>query len=150
MAVEHVRGAEIVHARIEDLDLGRRFDAALLASNLLSVEPEQRRAFLETCRRHADVVLIETVPLAWEPRPGPRHLGEVTAWTHVERIEAGVAHGTVEYEARGRRRTHEFAMRVFADERELAAALGEAGLRLERWLERERGWFVARAARARA
>jgi SAM-dependent methyltransferase len=34
--LEHVRDAETVRARIEDLELGRRFDAVLLASNLLS------------------------------------------------------------------------------------------------------------------
>ena len=38
--LEHVRDAETVCGRIEGLDLGRRFDAALLASNLLSVEAE--------------------------------------------------------------------------------------------------------------
>jgi SAM-dependent methyltransferase len=143
-----VRDAEVVHARIEELDLGRRFDAALLASNLLSAEPEQRRAFLRTCRRHADVALVETLPLGWRPRKGDAALGEVTARTHVGRFEAGVAHGHVEYEAHGRRWTHAFAMHVFSDEAELDAALREEGWRLERWLDRARGWFVATAAPA--
>jgi SAM-dependent methyltransferase len=144
-----VRDAEVVHARIEELDLGRRFDAALLASNLLSVEPAQRRAFLRTCRRHADVALIETLPLGWRPKKGDAPLGEVTARTHVGRFEAGVAHGHVDYEAHGQRWTHEFAMRVFADEPQLDAALREEGWRLQRWLDRERGWFVATTAPAR-
>jgi SAM-dependent methyltransferase len=144
-----VRDAEVVHARIEELDLGRCFDAALLASNLLNAEPEQRRAFLRTCRRHADVVLIETLPLGWRPREGDTTVGEVTARTHVGRFEAGVAHGHVDYEARGRRWRHAFAMRVFADEAELEAAFREEGWYLERWLDRERGWFVARTPPAR-
>jgi hypothetical protein len=38
-------------------------------------------------------------------------------------------------------------MRVFADEGELAAALAECGWVLDRWLDRDRGWF--RAVRAR-
>ncbi len=139
----HVRGAEVVQARIEGLDLGRRFDAVLLASNLLSTEPAQRRAFLETCRRHADLAVIETLPLGWMPREGVAELGEVTTSTRVERIEGGVVHGVAEYEARGQRWAHPFTMRVFADQAELEAALAEGGLRFERWLERDRGWFVA-------
>lgn len=137
--------AERAHARIEELDLGRRFDAVLLASNLLSTDPEQRRAFLACCVRHAEVVVVETLPLGWRPREEPGTLGEVTARTVVERIEDGVVYGSVVYEARGRTWTHAFAMRVFADEDELAAALHEGGLVLDRWLDRDRGWFVARA-----
>jgi SAM-dependent methyltransferase len=144
--LEHVRDAEKVRARIEGLDLGRRFDAVLLASNLMSTEPPQRRAFLETCRRHADVVLIETLPLGWTPKEGEAALGEATTSTRVDQIEDGVVYGAVEYEARGKTWVHEFAMRVFADQPELDAALAEGGLRFDRWLDRERGWFVATGA----
>jgi SAM-dependent methyltransferase len=107
----HVSDAETVCARIEGLELGRRFDLALLASNLLTVEPLQRRAFLETCVRHADLVVVEM-------------------------------HGEVSYRAGEASWSHAFAMRAFADEDELAAALADGGLRLERWLDRGRGWFV--------
>src|SRR5579862_1586326 len=65
----HVRDAEAVEARIEGLDLGRRFDAVLLASNLLS-DDGARTAFLETCARHSDVVVVETLPIAWQPPVG--------------------------------------------------------------------------------
>jgi hypothetical protein len=34
-------------------------------------------------------------------------------------------------------------MHVFADEAELEHALAESGWRLERWLDRDGGWFVA-------
>jgi SAM-dependent methyltransferase len=140
----HVGDAQTVCARIEALDLGRRFDAVLLASNLLSVDPEQRRAFLETCRRHAEVVVVETLPLGWQPQDGERQIGDVVSRVRVERFEGGVAHGSVEYRADGGRTwTHEFAMHVFADEQELRGALAEADLELARWLDRERGWFVA-------
>ena len=77
-----VRGAETVQARIETLELGRRFDAVL-----------------------------------------------------------GLVHGEMEYEAEGMHWRHSFAMRVFADDAELEAALAEAGLRLERRLDAR--WFVA-------
>ena len=143
----HVRDVETVCARIEGLDLGRRFDAVLLASNLLTTEPEQRREFLETCRRHADVAVVETLPFGWDPRARATQIGEVATSMHVERIEDGVVHGSVDYEARGKRWRQEFAMRVFADQAELDAALMEGGFRFDRWLNPERGWFVATTRR---
>jgi hypothetical protein len=133
--LEHVRGAETVCARIEEIDLGRRFDAVLLLSNLLTVEPEQRRAFLDACARHGDLLVVETLPLGWQP-PESESL-------RIERVDDGVVHGEVLYDGGW---SHPFAMRVFADEDELAEALGE--WRLDRWLDRGRGWFTAvRAAR---
>jgi SAM-dependent methyltransferase len=139
--LSHVDGAETVEAQIEGLDLGDRFDAVLLASNLVTAEPEQRRAFLETCRRHADLVLVEGLPLGWSPEDGERTLGEVVSRLRVHRVEDGVVHGEMEYEAGSETWRHPFTMRVFADEAELGAALAEAGLRLERRLDPR--WFVA-------
>jgi SAM-dependent methyltransferase len=139
----HVRDAETAQAQIEGLDLGRRFDAVLLASNLVTAEPAQRRAFLETCRRHADVVVCEGLPLAWSPEDGETVLGEVVSRLHVESVEDGLVRGEMEYESDGETWRHSFEMRVFADEAELSAALAEAGLRLERWLDAR--WFTARA-----
>jgi SAM-dependent methyltransferase len=145
----HVEKAETICGRIEELDLGRRFDAALLASNLISAPVEQRRAFLDTCRRHADLVIVEGLPLAWSPQDGETQLGDVHSRSRIERIDSGVVYGRVEYEAGGRRWQHSYAMRVFADRDELDAALAEAGLRLERWLDNEGGrWFVAVGSRA--
>jgi SAM-dependent methyltransferase len=144
----HVRDAETVCARIEDLDLGRRFDAVLLASNLLTTEAEQRRAFLDTCRRYADVVVVQTLPVGWDPRARPTQIGEVATSMDVERVEDGVVHGAVNYEARGKRWRQDFAMRVFADQAELDAALAAGGFAFDRWLDRERGWFVATASPA--
>ena len=137
----HVRDAETVQARIEGLDLGRRFDAVLLASNLVTAEPTQRRAFLETGRRHADLVICEGLPLAWAPEDSESMLGDVLSRLHVGSVEDGVVRGEMEYEAAGERWRHSFAMVVFADDGELGAALAEAGLRLERRLDAR--WFVA-------
>jgi SAM-dependent methyltransferase len=139
----HVRDAETVRAEIEGLELGRRFDAVLLASNLVNAEPARRRAFLETCRRHADLAVVQGLPLAWSPENGERRLGDVLSRLRVERIEDGVAHGEMDYEAEGETWRHSFAMRVFADDAELDAALAEARLRLERRLDES--WFTARA-----
>src|SRR5579862_189736 len=131
----HVREAETVQAQIEGLELGRRFDAVLLASNLVNADPPRRRAFLETCRRHADLVVVQGLPLGWSPEDREAALGDVVSRLRVERVAGGVVHGAMEYEAGGRTWRHPFAMHVFAGEAELAAALGEAGLRIERRLE---------------
>lgn len=139
--LEHVRDAETVQASIEGLELGRRFDAVLLASNLVNAEPEQRRAFLETCVRHGDLVVVEGLPLGWSPEDRETRLGEIFSRLQVERIENGVVHGAVEYEAGGETWRHAFAMRVFGGDAELDAALAEAGLRLERRLDAR--WLVA-------
>jgi|SRR4051794_37210911 SAM-dependent methyltransferase len=136
-----VRGAEAVQAQIEGLELGRRFDCVLFASNLVNAEPPSRRAFLETCRRHADLVIIQGLPLAWSPADREAALGDVVSRLHVDRVDGGTVHGVMEYEAHGDTWRHSFAMRVFADDEELDAALAEAGLRLERRLDRS--WFVA-------
>jgi SAM-dependent methyltransferase len=132
----HVRDAATVCARIEELELGRRFDAALLLSNLFTVAPPQRRAFLDACARHADVVVVETLPLGWTP--------VTTESLRIDRIEAGVVHGEVFYEGGW---SHAFSMRVFADEEELRAALADAAWQLDRWVDRARGWFTAVRAR---
>jgi SAM-dependent methyltransferase len=140
----HVEGAELVCAQIEQLRLERRFDAVLLASNLITAEPPQRRAFLETCRRHSDLVIIEGLALGWQPNGGETRLGDVHSQLRVARVAGGVVHGEVRYRAGPLRWTHAFSMRVFADRAELDAALAEAGLRFDRWLDGDRGrWLVA-------
>jgi SAM-dependent methyltransferase len=140
----HVDGAETVCARIEELELPRRFDAVLLASNLINSDPETRRSFLATCCRHSDVVVVEGLPLAWPAQDGESQLGEIASRLRIDRVSGPVVHGTVEYVSGSRRWTHEFAMHVFADEGELAALLAESGLRLDRQLDGEKGrWFVA-------
>jgi SAM-dependent methyltransferase len=139
--VEH---AETICAQIENLDLRRRFDAALLASNLITAPDAQRQAFLETCKKHADIVVVEGLELGWHPEDGETKLGDLTSRLRVERIDGGVVHGVVEYATSARSWRHAFAMRVFSDRDELDDALAAAGLRLDKWLDRDGGrWFVA-------
>jgi hypothetical protein len=59
-------------------------------------------------------------------------------------VDDGVVRGEVQYEVEGETWRHSFAMRVFAEEAELGAALAEAGLRLDQRLDAR--WFVAVAA----
>ena len=140
----HVGNAETIRARIEDLELGRRFDAVVLASNLINAPADMRRAFLATCRRHSDLVVVEGLPLGWQPGDRATQLGAVTSTLRVERQEGSVVNGTVEYMSGSRRWLHKFAMHVFADEDELGAALSEASLRLDCWLDGDEArWFVA-------
>jgi SAM-dependent methyltransferase len=144
----HVTGAETVEARIEELDLGRQFDAALLASNLVNTESaELRRAFLRSCARHADLVLIERLPPQWEPSSERTRIGDVESWLEEVLRDGDVVRAVACYAADDRRWRHPFAMRVLDDDA-LEAALAEAGLRLDRFLD-ERGLWVA-ATRARA
>lgn len=131
-------------ARIEGLDLGRRFDSAVLASNLINAHAKVRREFLATCRRHSDRGIVEGLPLSWQPEERESQLGVVTSRLRVARVEGPVVHGTIECARGSRRWRHRFAMRVFADQDELGAALAEVGLRLDRWLDEEKQrWFVA-------
>lgn len=139
--------AERLRADIELLDLGRRFDAALLASNLVNTEsPQLRRAFLTCARRHAETVVIERLPPDWEPRAEPSRLGELETWLEEVRIEGDVVRATVVYEAADGRWRHAFAMRRLDDDA-LATALAEAGLALDRFLDERRAWVVATPAR---
>jgi SAM-dependent methyltransferase len=65
----HIRAAELVCARIQDLALGRTFDVVLLASHLLNVpDAGIRQALLRTCARHlaaAGCVIIQHHPPQW-------------------------------------------------------------------------------------
>ena len=142
-----VEGAERVRADIETLELGRRFDAVLLASNLVNAEgDEQRRSFLEACRRHvADdgVVVIEGLPLGWRPKSEDSLLGDIVSRVADVVAEGDLVQGVAEYERGDERWRHPFTMRVF-DEDGLGAALAEAGLELDRFLDDSRSWLVAR------
>lgn len=142
--LDRVEDAETVCARIEGLDVGRRFDAVVLASNLINAPPELRTAFLATCSRHSDRVVVEGLPLGWLPKEGETEMGSVSSRLSVERVEGQVVHGNVEYTSGSHQWHHTFAMHVFADADELGAALTEAGLRLDHWLDGPNGrWFVA-------
>jgi SAM-dependent methyltransferase len=144
----HVRAAETVCARIQDLSLGRRFGAVLLASHLINADDEIRRAFLETCRRHvADdgCVIIQQHSPSWfeDARDGEvTRDGVIMRLRDVSRPAPNLVSATVEYVTGDRRWTQTFTtMRL--DEAELAAALAAAGLRLDRYLTEDHGWFRA-------
>jgi SAM-dependent methyltransferase len=145
----HVRGAETVLADIEDLDLGRSFDAVLLASTLINFpDVRTRAALLATCRRHVrpgGAVLIERRnPATFSAiRPGPA--GEEAGIRHVVesvRHEGRLAHIVLRSEATDGVWTQSYTHELI-DDAQMAEALAAAGLQLVRWLDSPRRWALA-------
>jgi SAM-dependent methyltransferase len=144
----HVRDADVVCARIEELDLTRRFACVLLMSQLVNVaDDDQRRAFLLTCARHvaADgVVIVERHEPDWRPDAGRRSERDGVAFSLEEvRADGGLVAATVRYEADGKTWRHAFVARLLDDD-ELERELRVAGLRTTRVLGERRTWVEAR------
>jgi SAM-dependent methyltransferase len=144
----HVRGAETVCARIQDLSLGRRFGVVLLASHLINADDQTRRTFLEVCRRHvADdgCVIIQQHSPEWFAAARDSEVvrdGMILRLRDVSRPAPNLVSATVEYVVGDRCWTQTFtAMRL--DEAGLTAALATAGLRLDRYLTEDRSWIRA-------
>ncbi|MFD8564030.1 class I SAM-dependent methyltransferase [Streptosporangium canum] len=137
-----------VCARIESLRLECVFDAVLLASTMLNAEPAQRRAFLQTCRRHVDphgTVIVQRTEPSWFDTVEPSmhdHDGIRRVIKEVHR-NGPCVDVVVDYHVDGRMWTHAFS-RHPVDGQELATDLASAGLRLDRWLTDDRTWFTAR------
>ena len=148
----HVHGAETVCARIEGLDLGRRFAVVLLMSNLVNTPRDQRLAFLGTCRRHvADdgIVLIERLEPSWAPVAGAQsQIGAVRVVLREIERSGPVVSGVVEYSVDGQLWRHSFESHVL-DDNELEASLREAGLELSRVVDDARRWVESRPMRSR-
>ena len=138
---------QLVHARIEKLDLGRRFPCVLLASHFVNVEDDERDVLLQTCVRHlADdgVVLIERFAPTWTPEDVPkRQLGDVAVTLRDVHREGRRFAAVVEYELDGRTWKQPFAA-VLLDDAELDRALRRAGLTLARRLDERGLWIEAR------
>jgi 2-polyprenyl-3-methyl-5-hydroxy-6-metoxy-1,4-benzoquinol methylase len=145
----HVRGAETVQADIEDLDLGRSFDAVLLASTLINFpEPRTRTALLASCRRHVrpgGAVLIERRNPATFATLQPGPAGEEAGIRHIVesvRHEGRLAHIVLRSKAADAAWTQSFTCELI-DDAQMAEALAAAGLRLVRWLDSSRRWALA-------
>jgi SAM-dependent methyltransferase len=144
-----IHGAETVSAKIQSLDLGRRFDVVLLASHLVNVPDDALRLrFLRACRRHVltgGCVLLQRHEPAWfeEAEEGERTVGAVTVGLHdLRRPAPGLLSATVEYRAGGRIWRQWFTARRL-DDAALAAALAEAGLAVDAYLTDDRTWVRA-------
>jgi hypothetical protein len=150
----HVRGARTVLADIESLDLGRRFPAVVLASQLVNVPDHAgRRRLLETCARHvADdgLVLIQRHDPAWDPRPGDVVTGVlgramITTRALDRRGRVVVAEAASEIDGQA---WHQRYSAELLDDSATGTSLREAGLVLERVLGPPT-WVAARRRRPR-
>jgi len=147
--LERIGGAETVQARIQALDLRRRFDAVLLASFMVNVPDDGlRRRFLQTCRRHVEAggsVLIQRHQPAWfeEAAEGEHTVGGITyRLREVRRPSPGLLAATVEYQVEDRAWAQRFTARRL-DDTELAATLAEAGLAVDAYLTGDGSWVRA-------
>lgn len=145
----HLADAETMCAPIAGLDLGRTFDAVLLASHLVNVSDDGEFAeLLATARRHLEPggVLIaqwhapgwfETVRSGAGGKIGPASvvLADVTR-------DGDLLSATVRYRIEADEWTQPFVARR-RDTAALESALAAAGLRFERWLSDDRSWWLA-------
>jgi SAM-dependent methyltransferase len=150
--LERIDGAETVQARIQALDLRRRFDAVLLASFMVNVPDDGlRRRFLQTCRRHVDdggSVLIQRHQPAWfeEAAEGEATEEGITfRLRDLERPGPGLLSATTEYQVDDRLWTQSFTARRL-DDAELAAALADVGLAVDAYLTGDGSWVRAEPA----
>jgi len=152
-----VRGAETVRARIQQLHLGRRFEVVLLASFLVNTpDRELRGRFLTACREHVrddGCVLVQRHEPRWfdEAAEGERTSDGITfRLRDLARPGPGLLSATAEYQVGERVWTQSFTAERL-DDRQLAAALGEAGLAVDAYLTGDGSWVRAvPASRGRA
>ncbi|WP_103353972.1 class I SAM-dependent methyltransferase [Amycolatopsis sp. CA-128772] len=139
----HVR-AESVCARIGDLELGRTFDAVLLASHLVNTpRVADRRAMLAAAKRHLRPdgrLIVQWHPPGWFDSAASGQgglLGEVTIELADVVREGDLLSATVQYAARGQRWHQEFTCRRLS----LDDLLTSADFRLHTWLTADHTWF---------
>jgi SAM-dependent methyltransferase len=145
----NVRGAETVQADIETLELGRRFDAVLLASYLVNtVDTAQRAAFLDACRRHVSdtgIVLVERLDPRWSAIDAPSTVERDGVRSTIRDIkhDGALFSAVMEYQVGEQRWMQPFSARLL-DDAELIGAVRAAGLTATDWLDRDRSWLSAR------
>ncbi|MEZ7007004.1 class I SAM-dependent methyltransferase [Streptomyces sp. AD55] len=147
--LERVRGARTIRSAIEDLALPETFDAVMLASCLVHTgDTEVRRGLLRTCVRHVaegGCVLIqrETADAHTDvPRERLDPAGFTIRIASVEPDGDGVDRVRAEYVFPERVWTQTFRSRALTRE-QFESALGEAGLRVDRYLTEDETWVRA-------
>ncbi|MFB8248296.1 class I SAM-dependent methyltransferase [Streptomyces sp. NPDC055952] len=147
--LERVRGARTIRSPIEELDLGETFDAVLLASFLVHAgDAEVRRGLLRTCVRHVaegGCVLIQREGEDYHanvPRERVDPGGFTVRVVSSEPVGDGAHSVRAEYEFPDAVWTQTFRSRPLSTE-QFEAALGEAGLRVDRYVTEDRIWVRA-------
>ncbi|MFE1444338.1 class I SAM-dependent methyltransferase [Streptomyces sp. NPDC058739] len=144
-----VRGARTICGAIEDLDLGETFDVVMLASFLVHAgDAEVRRGMLRTCARHvADggCVLIQREGADYHtdlPRERVDPSGFTVRIVSADPVGDGVHSVRAEYEFPDAVWTQTFLSRPLTTE-QFEEALGEAGLRVDKYLTPDGIWVRA-------
>jgi SAM-dependent methyltransferase len=145
----HIRGATTIRARIEELDLDRRFDGVLLASHFVNAaDPVERSQMLAACARHVAAdgrVVIEAYPADWHPRAGDMAGRDALEIRYLRADwDGSTVTAEIEYRVGDRRWTQGPFTAAVLDESALVASLGEAGLAFDGWLDDRRTWLAAR------
>jgi SAM-dependent methyltransferase len=149
----HVTGAgQVVQSPVERVELGRRFDAVVLASFLVHAgDPGVRRRLLGTCRKHVaeeGLVIVQREPEDLHELPVPRQRPLLDGHARVVSstdVGDGVLSIHFEYGFPDATWTQTFLSRPLTRE-QFEEALEEAGLRLDRYLTDDRVWAAARPA----
>lgn len=147
--LERVRGARTICSPIEDLDLGEKFDVVMLASFLVHAgDIEVRRGLLRTCAGHlaeGGQVLIQREGADYHenvPRERLDPSGLKIRLVSSEPVGDGVNSVRAEYEFPDAVWTQTFLARPLTQE-QFEEALGEAGLRVDRYLTEDGVWVRA-------
>jgi SAM-dependent methyltransferase len=144
-----IGGAETVAGDIEALELGRRFQVVLLASNFVNdADRGRRRTFLACCARHVlpdGQVLIQGFPRAWSPATDWSEHDGVRLRLRAFELEGARVSGEMEYVVDGETFTHRFESHLLTEE-ELDEDLASVGLRRVRYLDDSGSWIDARPA----
>jgi SAM-dependent methyltransferase len=152
----HIKGAETVEARIEDLALGRRFDVVLLMSHLIeNPDIEQSRAFLRICRAHVKdqgQVLIQRDPPERSYVDEPPFKREVAdgctiSMRDLSQASSGILTFTLDYEIDGSKWSQSVITRP-VDDSSLKYELALADLEIGSFLNVNRSWVSARPCTA--
>lgn len=148
----HCDGLAAVRASIDELRLDRRFDAVLMASNLVNNPDEQQRiGWLAVAARHladrSSQVLIQQHPPGWfdNLRAGSSTRAGITYGLRDIEREGPLVAATAEYRIGDDVWTHSFTTSQVTED-QLTASLRAAGLRFDRWLTDDHGWLAARPA----
>ena len=146
--LDTVDGVTALLGDVGSLDLGRAFDAVLLASHLVN-DDDLGPLSLRVARAHARqsaLVVGEAYPpgLDWPAAVGRRSIvGPVTVTITTAAVDGDALAASVRYELDGRTWDQPFTARLL-DEGGLARRLADADLIFAGWLDADRGWFLAR------
>lgn len=150
--LSRIHQGETVCSTIENLRLDQTFDAVLLASHLVNVPDRAvRDRLLATCRHHVatdGVVLIQRYTPQWAQQAagatdlGAGILSELTL--EPEPSTEGTHVSVVASYTLGTQRWEQAYVTCPLDDDELTSDLNRAGLWLDRWLNDDGRWVIAR------